>query len=39
MQILTTIRKSIGYHLLFIAFGFGLLGAYFAIDEDDFQRG
>lgn len=39
MHIITKIRKGIGYTFIAIAMVFGLLGAYLAIDEDDFQRG
>lgn len=39
MHIITKIRKGIGYTFIAIAMVVGLLGAYLAIDEEDFQRG
>lgn len=38
MNILTTIRKTVGYGFLLIAFIFGIIGAFFAIDAEDFQE-
>lgn len=37
MKLLTTIRKIIGYGLIVCSLLVGFIGAYLAIDEEDFQ--